>query len=148
MEGDLLLTELMANPAVVSDTDGEWVELYNTTGSPISLDGLSEPCEIATAVAIGPGEHLVLAKKSDASINGGIEGAVQCSISLTNSAGTKRVSGQGVTTDTFVYGTPKAGKSIQRSYNGSYSSVSCDAESSFGDGDLGTPGTVNDACPE
>ncbi len=147
VEGDILLTEVMPDPKLVSDTDGEWIELYNTTESPISLDGLSEPCEIASAVAIGPGEHLVLAKKSDSSINGGIEGAVQCSISLTNSAGTKRVSGQGVTTDTFSYGTPKSGKSIQRSFDGVYSDVSCDSVSEFGSGDLGTPGSVNGACP-
>ncbi|MFT5583959.1 MAG: hypothetical protein ACI9VR_001543 [Cognaticolwellia sp.] len=145
-EGDLLLTELMPDPAVVGDSEGEWVELYNTTGSPISLDGLTEPCEIADPVAIAPGEHLVLAKKSDSSVNGGIEGAWQCSISLTNSAGTKRVSGQGVTIDTLDYGTPKSGKSIQRSYSGAYSDVSCDSISSFGSGDLGTPGTVNGAC--
>ena len=148
LEGDLLLTELMPNPASVSDSDGEWVELYNATDSPISLNGLSEPCEIAEIVAIGPGEHLILAKKADSAVNGGIEGALQCSISLTNSAGTKRVSGQGVTTDTLDYGTPKSGKSIQRSYDGVYSDVSCDSVTSFGAGDLGTPNSLNQACTE
>ena len=147
-EGDLLLTELMANPAKVSDANGEWMELYNTTENPISLDGLSEPCEIAQAIAIAPGEHLVLADVIDAETNGGIEGAVQCSMGLTNSAGTRRVSGQGVTTDTFDYDTPKSGKSVQRSYDGGYNDIVCDSVSSYGDGDLGTPGSLNAACPE
>lgn len=145
-EGDLLLTELMPNPAAVSDSAGEWVEIYNTTADPISLDGLSEPCEIAEPVAIAPGEHLVLIKNADSGANGGIEGAVQCNISLTNSAGTKRVSGQGVTTDTVDYGTPKSGKSIQRGYSGGYSDSLCDSSIAYGSGDLGTPGDFNQGC--
>lgn len=35
----LLISEYMANPAAVPDRQGEYVELYNTTAQPISLQG-------------------------------------------------------------------------------------------------------------
>jgi len=37
--GDLIVTEFMQNPLAKLDTDGEWFEVYNTTSSPINLDG-------------------------------------------------------------------------------------------------------------
>jgi hypothetical protein len=37
---DLLISEIMANPAGLSDTRGEWFELYNPTIEPINLRGL------------------------------------------------------------------------------------------------------------
>ncbi len=36
---DLLITEIMQNPAAISDNAGEWFELFNTTGSVINLNG-------------------------------------------------------------------------------------------------------------
>jgi hypothetical protein len=38
--GDLIITEFIANPAVVSDGDGEWFEVANLTGSDVDLEGL------------------------------------------------------------------------------------------------------------
>ena len=37
--GDLVITEIMQNPAVVSDGAGEWFEVYNATDAPIDLFG-------------------------------------------------------------------------------------------------------------
>jgi hypothetical protein len=37
--GDLIVTEFMQNPLAKLDSDGEWFEVYNTTASPINLDG-------------------------------------------------------------------------------------------------------------
>ena len=39
--GDIIVTEIMQNPAAVGDSDGEYFELYNTTTSPIDIDGWS-----------------------------------------------------------------------------------------------------------
>ena len=39
-EGDLIITEVMANPAKCTDAMGEWFEVFNTTGSPVKLDGM------------------------------------------------------------------------------------------------------------
>jgi len=38
-QGDIIITEYMANPAEVGDSDGEYFEIYNTTGSDINIDG-------------------------------------------------------------------------------------------------------------
>ncbi|NIW44680.1 MAG: hypothetical protein GWN14_16030, partial [candidate division Zixibacteria bacterium] len=39
--GDLVITEFMANPAAVLDSDGEYVEFYNNTGSAIDINGFT-----------------------------------------------------------------------------------------------------------
>ena len=36
-EGDLLITEIMYNPAVVSDTEGEWFEDFNAGSAAVDL---------------------------------------------------------------------------------------------------------------
>ena len=38
--GDLVIIEVMSNPAAVSDANGEWFEVYNSTGASIYLNGL------------------------------------------------------------------------------------------------------------
>ncbi|HHP7238789.1 lamin tail domain-containing protein [Longibacter sp.] len=38
-DGDIIVTEVMQNPSDLSDADGEYVELYNTTGTDIDLEG-------------------------------------------------------------------------------------------------------------
>ena len=35
--GDIIITEVMQNPSAVSDANGEYFELHNTTGSSIDL---------------------------------------------------------------------------------------------------------------
>jgi hypothetical protein len=37
--GDLVITEFMANPAILGDAEGEYLELYNHTNSSIDLQG-------------------------------------------------------------------------------------------------------------
>ena len=39
--GTLVISEFMANPAAVSDTAGEWLELFNTTPNAIDANGLT-----------------------------------------------------------------------------------------------------------
>ena len=42
--GDLLISEVMANPAAVSDSNGEWFELFNASLHSIDLNGLTISC--------------------------------------------------------------------------------------------------------
>lgn len=37
--GTLMITEIMQNPAAVTDAAGEWFEVYNPTASPINMNG-------------------------------------------------------------------------------------------------------------
>ena len=39
--GDLIITEIMQNPLAVSDANGEWFEVYNTTDHPIDMLGMT-----------------------------------------------------------------------------------------------------------
>jgi hypothetical protein len=68
---DLLISEIMANPAGVSDTRGEWFELYNPTIEPINLRGIDlgddggNRHRFDTDLLIMPSEFLTLARSAD-----------------------------------------------------------------------------------
>ena len=36
---DIVITEVMQNPAVLSDADGEWFEVYNGGATPVDMNG-------------------------------------------------------------------------------------------------------------
>src|SRR5690606_20286248 len=40
LAGDLVVSEYLPNPAAVSDSQGEWLELFNTTATARNLQGL------------------------------------------------------------------------------------------------------------
>lgn len=69
--GDLLITEVMANPAALPDTRGEWFELYNPTDQEINLEGISigddsgDYHRFESDLLILPGEYLTLARSDD-----------------------------------------------------------------------------------
>jgi hypothetical protein len=77
--GDLLISEVMANPAAVSDVRGEWFELYNPTTETLNLrdvtigDDGSNRHRIETDLLILPGHFLTLARNGEATVNGGFE---------------------------------------------------------------------------
>ncbi len=78
--GALVFTEIMFNPAAVGDSEGEWLEIHNTTEAEIDLNGWtlhdnSEEgfrFEAAQPQLIPPGGWFVLARNGDPEINGGI----------------------------------------------------------------------------
>jgi hypothetical protein len=35
----VIINEILQNPAAVSDSDGEWFEIHNPTGSAVDIDG-------------------------------------------------------------------------------------------------------------
>ena len=67
---DLLISEVMANPASMSDSLGEWFELYNPTDSVINLRGLdlrddgSNLHRFETDLLIPPQQYLTLARSA------------------------------------------------------------------------------------
>jgi hypothetical protein len=69
--GDLLISEIMADPAAISDTRGEWIELYNPGIEPINLRGLDlgddggNRHRFDSDLLILPGEFLTLARSAD-----------------------------------------------------------------------------------
>jgi hypothetical protein len=81
--GDVIITEFMAAPGGVYDSYGEWFEIFNTTSSPINLDGwLIESSDGVNNVKhtifsnpqliIPAKSFLVLGLNADVSTNGGV----------------------------------------------------------------------------
>lgn len=74
----LLITEVMANPAVVSDHAGEWFEVYNPGAQSIDLDGtvLSDDGSnfhmvSGNGLQVDPGEYFVFGNNGESGDNGG-----------------------------------------------------------------------------
>lgn len=77
--GDLIITELMPDPAdVPADGDGEYVELYNDTDAALNLNGLTltdaagNAFTIDADVTVPGGGFAVLCANADAATNGGV----------------------------------------------------------------------------
>ncbi len=78
--GEILITEFMSNPSVVSDTKGEWVELLNTSDKFLLLNGLTisdlgsnkHTINSDNDVILEPGAFFILARNEDPNENGGV----------------------------------------------------------------------------
>ena len=80
LQGDIIITEFMANPSAVSDTKGEWFELLNISSKNLKLNGLiikdessnSHEIEGDQDILLAAGEYFVLARSAVYEENGGI----------------------------------------------------------------------------
>ena len=76
--GEIIITEIMKNPNTISDANGEWFEVYNTTGDPIDLigweiaDNDSDDHVIASSVVVPANGFAVLGRNGDSGVNGGL----------------------------------------------------------------------------
>ena len=93
--GELIITEIMANPEAVSDANGEWIEILNPTDRVIQINGLiikdegsnKHTISASTDLMIQPGAYWVLVKNKDTLANGGVQGNYQYSnFTLANTA--------------------------------------------------------------
>ena len=76
-ECDLLITEVMADPDVISDADGEWFEVQNNSAVAIDLLGLTLADDVGThvvasSVVVPAGGYALLCRDSDSLVNGGL----------------------------------------------------------------------------
>jgi hypothetical protein len=66
-EGDLVITEIMFNPAFGSDSSSEWVEIWNASGGSVNINGLivmetgGSDGEVTEDVIIAASSYMVLA---------------------------------------------------------------------------------------
>lgn len=154
--GQVVISELMVDPAAVSDTQGEWIELHNPTGTAWELqgclidDGGSTARAIADSFALAPGGYKAIARAASA----GFPPAATMPMSLGNTGDAVAVSCDGVEIDRVVYGPgfPLApGKSMALD-SAALDGISNDAPGSWCLGtqsygfDLGTPGKPNPDC--
>jgi hypothetical protein len=89
--GDWLITEILPNPDLCSDTYGEWVEIYNSTDGPLSLEGLfledayGHRAEVEGG-EVAPGDYAVLGRSDAERFCGDVQpdGYYTTSMSLNN----------------------------------------------------------------
>ena len=165
--GDLILTEIMNNPQVVNDSKGEWFEVYNAGSLTYDLDGLdlissgsNQSDVVDTCLAIAPGEYKIFVLNSTTSTNGGVTGDFDYnSIGLSNGTDTLSLVAGSTTIDEVNWDNGSTfpdpnGESISLhpantdSTENDIGTTWCEATSTFGDGDKGTPGAENDSCGE
>ncbi len=75
--GDLVICEMMPDPASVSDEDGEWFEICNVTDRDIDIQGWSftdsgGSVSVESSVVVPAGGYVVLAANADPATNGGL----------------------------------------------------------------------------
>ena len=162
--GDLVISEIHHDPLNSLYYKGEWFEIYNASASDINLngmtvsDGASESFIVESDVVLSAGGYVVFAARSSSSENGGISdvdytynrGAFKLdfvdTITLKYSTTTFDSVSYSISDD-FPY---TAGASLTLGTLDATSNDSgvnwCSATTSFGSGDLGTPGSANDEC--
>ena len=172
--GDIVISEFMANPDMVTDKNGEWFEVYNTTDAPIDINGWEiqddKTVHVITAskpVLVPSKGYAVLAKKGNKTENGGVLALYAYEKSsdppnptflINNDLDGIRLKAGWTVIDHVNYavdaGWPiEAGVALQLDPD-QFDPMSndspfswCLATSPYGNGDLGTPGSPNSACP-
>ncbi|MCK4597558.1 lamin tail domain-containing protein [bacterium] len=159
--GDLIINELMQDPAAVGDSQGEWFELYNNTTSDIDINGWVIRDDAANVHTIDNGApllvpakgYLVLGNNADLATNGGYQCDYEYSgFTLSNSDDEIVLEEEGLEIDRINYdGGPiwpdPTGASMgwlgPPGDNNDGTRWVIEGIASYGDGDWGTPGYKN-----
>ncbi|MAD52082.1 MAG: hypothetical protein CMF79_05840 [Candidatus Marinimicrobia bacterium] len=158
---NIVITEIMVNPAAVSDYYGEWFEIYNNDTISIDLagwriadseDNLHEIQTVSIEFYINPGDYLVLGRNVDNTVNGGYTADYgYSSFQLSNSEdeiflvdNENRIADEIEYNSSFPYssGASMYLKNVELDNNVDTSWAMSDME--YGLGDLGTPGRAWD----
>ena len=167
LPGDLVITEIMNNPAVVLDESGEWFEIHNTTNRALDLAGILIRHQADTAIAphvigeliVPPQGYAVLGCNGDPAVNGGItmDYVYGSEVSLHNASDHLAIETDVVIDATNwdeASGFDPSGSS--RTLDPQFMAADANdddthfcAASTLIDGstDYGTPGAANDVCP-
>ena len=154
--GEIVITEIMSNPAAVADTAGEWFELHNPSASEaFDLggcdidDGAAKPHAIPGPFPIGKDEYVVVGRGAVA----GLAPDLVLTFSLGNAEDTLVLRCDGREVDRVAYGDGfplAAGASMAldpsaTADDNDAASAWCLGQADYG-GDRGTPGTANPVC--
>ncbi len=153
--GDVIITELMPDPAALSDGMGEWIELHNPRGASLDLSGCQlidgdQLRALPAGLVLQPDAHRVLAR-SDAP---GLAPAALVAFTLNNGGDRVGLSCAGVEIDVVVYDGSfpfAAGVSLALSGDAYDAAANddpaawCRGQIAYAD-DLGSPGAPNPPC--
>ncbi|NOY25546.1 MAG: hypothetical protein GXP62_06700 [Oligoflexia bacterium] len=165
--GDLVITEIMANPGDVADPMGEWVELLNVTDRDLYLNGLqlvsdgddAQIIDSADLLTVAPGDYVVIGNNADFATNGGVvEAYAYADITLSNESDSFAVYAGDLLIDQVQWDNGAtmpdpdgASMSLDELYLGAAENDEpdgwCAAYQTWGDGgDYGSPGAANAFC--
>lgn len=156
--GDLVITELMIDPKTLTDNEGEWIELYNTTQEALELrgceldDGSKSPHAISQMLHVAATGYITLARQASP----GFMPSAVMPLSLTNSQDAVAIRCNGVEIDRVHYdaraGSPLSSGASLALDPGELSAAGndpldawCAATESYGP-ELGSPGRANPPC--
>ncbi|MFN8442700.1 MAG: lamin tail domain-containing protein [Caldilineaceae bacterium] len=150
----IFISEFLADPKAVSDSNGEWIELYNAGAAPVNLNGWAitdlgtDHFTITSELMIPAGGYVVLGRNGDPALNGGVQvDLVYSKFSMANSADEiLLLAPDGREADRVVWGDtikPAAGKSLERtSFSGPAQWVNAISAWPGSSGDFGTPSSA------
>lgn len=153
----IIITEVMVNPASVSDSYGEWFEIYNSSDTTINIYGWSITDNNNDAHTINndsmslpiiSNEYFVLGRNGDSSLNGGLDIDYEYSgLSFSNNADAlilSNSSGEIVDEVHYESSWPFSSGSSMEIHNIDIDNADIEnwyaATLTFGDGDSGSPG--------
>lgn len=142
--GAIRINEFMPDPSAVTDSNGEWIELRNTTGGDIDLLDwdINDGGTIHTfgSLSVPANGQIVICKNGSSVSNGGVTCNYTWSgMSLNNSGDTITLRDETDTTInsvTYGSGNVSAGHSVNVANNGA---LSLETVYQYGAGDYGTP---------
>jgi hypothetical protein len=159
----MVITEIMKDPARVSDTNGEWFEVYNNSSTIVSIAGLiirdddtdSHLIDKNSTLVIDPFAYFLFCRNGNSDENGGVScGYVYTGISMGNNSDELILEIDGVVIDRVVYSDSdfpdKPGASMVLTDIGDDNNIGRNWHAGynvFGDGDFGTPGSANSTLP-
>lgn len=156
------VTEIMANPLAVKDNDGEWFEIYNHESDAVDINGWIirdfdtniHTIDNGGPLLVGANEWLVLGRNADTVTNGGVavDYAYGTGMVLYNESDeVVLVDPNGTIVDQVAYDDgrsypdPDGAALALRSLwlRNDVGAHWCVADTVYGDGDAGSPGTAN-----
>jgi len=158
----VVINEIMQNPGAVSDGNGEWFELFNTTAEDIDIDLWTVNDNGSNVFVINNGAplivpaggFLVLGRNADESTNGGVSVDYEYSNFFLGNGSDEIVLLDGALAEvdrvewdngsTFPDPTGASMALIDTALDNNAGANWCTSASPFGVGDFGTPGQVND----
>jgi len=162
---ELVISEIMHDPSALSDGEGEYIEVHNGSDASCSLLGVeisrtdSGSHVVAEELSVAAGSFVVLAKDEALGTVVPVDYVYGSSITLTAETEICLLDSDGAVLDCVDYGgsdwdMPSSGTSLSldpelldASDNDDPGSW-CPSGEDLGNGDLGSPGSANEACPE
>lgn len=162
---ELVISEIMHDPSALADGDGEYLEVYNGSvdacpllGAVVSRTG-SGSHVIAEELVVAAGDYAVLAKSDVLGTVVEVDYVYGTSITLTSETEICLLGSDGVVLDCVAYGgtgwdMPSSGTSLSLDPELQDAELNddpgswCPSSEDMGNGDLGTPGVANAACPQ